>query len=226
MGSPPNETNRYLDEVRHTVTLTQGFWMSGHEVTQGEYQTVMGSNPSLFRGDTLPVEQVSWGDAVLYSQKLTARERATGRLPDGWEYRLPTETQWEYACRAGTSTAMAFGNSISSTQANFNGSYPYNGGAKGPYIGNPSAVMNYAPNVWGLSDMHGNVVEWCLDWYGTYPSTGVQDPQGPPSGIYRVIRGGSWRSPGQFCRSAYRFRVYPTFRSYELGFRIVLVRVP
>ncbi|MFM7100162.1 MAG: formylglycine-generating enzyme family protein, partial [Verrucomicrobiota bacterium] len=154
------------------------------------------------------------------------RERAAGRLPAGWECRLPTEAQWEYGCRAGTTTATAFGNSLSSTQANFDGSYPYNGGAVGPNPGRTVPVGSYAPNGWGLYDMPGNVAEFCADWYGPYPTTAVQDPQGPAKGGARVRRGGSWGNLGDGCRSAERNWSHPGYGYYFLGLRLVLVRAP
>ena len=193
MGSPSTEKERRSNEGPQTqVILSRGFWMSKYEVTQEEYLAVMmGNNPSRFKEDLKrPVEQVSWNDATNYCGKLTAREKAVGRLPAGYVYRLPTEAEWEYACRAGTTTATAFGNSLSSAQANFNGNYPYNGAAIGPNIVGTTAVGSYAPNAWGLYDMHGNVYEWCADWSGTYPGGSVTDPKGAVTGSYRVDRGG------------------------------------
>jgi formylglycine-generating enzyme required for sulfatase activity len=195
MGSPAGEVDRQGDEGPATeVVLTKGFWLGKHEVTQREWEGVMGSNPSQFKGDPdLPVEKVSWGEAMEFCRKMTVRERGAGRLPKGYEYSLPTEAQWEYACRAGTRSATAFGDALSSTQANFDGNYPYNGGAKGPYLGKTAKVGSYAPNGWGLYDMHGNVWEWCLDWYSDkLPVGSVTDPRGPSSGSYRVKRGGGW----------------------------------
>jgi formylglycine-generating enzyme required for sulfatase activity len=225
MGSPLTERDRSTDETQHTVELTQGFFMGRHEVTQAEYQAVMTNNPSWFKGTNLPVEHVSWIQATNYCGQLTERERLLGRLPEGWEYRLPTVAQWEYACRAGTTTATAFGNSLSSTQANFAGNYSYNGGVQGPYLERTTPVGSYTPNAWGLYDMHGNVWEWCADWYGDYPTTRAQDPQGPATGVTRVARGGSWVSVGADCRSARRYRFLPGYNTDHLGFRVVRVRV-
>jgi formylglycine-generating enzyme required for sulfatase activity len=187
------------------------------------WQAVMGTNQSKFKGDTKrPVELVSWTDATNYCAKMTAGERAAGRLPAGYEYRLPTEAEWEYACRAGTTTATAYGNSLSSTQANFNGNSPYGGAANGPYLENTTKVGSYAPNAWGLYDMHGNVWEWCWDWYGPYPGEGVIDPRGPNTGSDRVLRGGGWGSIGGGCRSAGRLHGWPGIWYYRIGFRPVL----
>ena len=201
------------------------FWLGRHEVTQREYLDLMGVNPSSFKGDLdLPVEQVSWNDATNYCGKLTARERAAGRLPAaGYEYRLPTEAQWEYACRAGTTTATALGSSLSSTQANFDGRYPYNGGATGPNREKTAKVGSYPANAWGLYDMHGNVWEWCQDWFYGYLGGSVTDPKGRASGTDRVLRGGGLGANGQSCPSAYRYSVSPDFRRYVLGFRTALV---
>jgi formylglycine-generating enzyme required for sulfatase activity len=229
MGSPPKEADRREDEGPQTeVTLTKGFWLGKHEVTQREWLEVMGSNPSHFKGGPdLPVDTVSWDEATGYCKKLTERERVAKRLPEGYEYCLPTEAQWEYACRAGTKSATAYGERLSSSQANFDGRYPYNGGAKGPYLGKTAKVGSYAPNGWGLYDMHGNVREWCLDRYEhELPGGSVSDPRGPWSGSYRVRRGGSWIFNGRNCRSAYRLRDVPGYQSDDLGFRLALVPVP
>ncbi|MFZ9856168.1 MAG: formylglycine-generating enzyme family protein, partial [Limisphaerales bacterium] len=212
MGSPVGELDRDPDEVQHTVTLTQGFWLSDHETTQAEYQAVMGDNISWFRGDTLPVEQVSWDDAVLYCQKLTERERAAGRITAQQAYRLPTEAEWEYAARAGT-TGIRYGELD----------------AIAWYIGNSGSqtrpVKQKQPNAWGLYDMMGNVWEWCGDWYGEYPIGSMTDPVGPALGSYRVCRGGSWFYSARGVRSAKRVRNEPAFRMNFLGFRPALSSV-
>jgi outer membrane protein assembly factor BamB len=212
MGSPPTEEGRDSDEIQHTVTLTQGFWLSDHEVTQAEYRAVMGNNPSVFNGDTLPVESVSWEDAVLYCQKLTERERASGRITAQQAYRLPTEAEWEYAARAGT-TGARHGDldAIAWYSAN-------SGGQTRP-------VKQKQPNAWGLHDMLGNVWEWCGDWYGAYPTGSVTDPPSPGSGSYRVYRGGSWIRGAGLARSASRNGDVPGFRSDYLGFRPALSSV-
>ena len=213
MGSPESEEGRYADEVQHTVTLTQGFWMSDHEVTQSEYQAVMGNNPSVFKGDlNRPVETVSWDEAVLYCQKLTERERAAGRITAQQAYRLPTEAEWEYAARAGT-TGARYGEL--DTIAWWNGN-----------AGNQThPVKQKAPNAWGLYDMLGNVWEWCSDWSGEYPTGSVTDPTGPNSGSVRVIRGGSWDVGAGRARSAGRDRGVPGSRFSDLGFRPALSSV-
>ena len=242
MGSPTSEAERNLDETQHTVTLTKGFYMGKYAVTQGEYLALMGSNPSYFttrdyNGNAIPpdlnhpVEQVNWEDATNYCAHLTQQEQAAGRLPSGWVYRLPTESEREYACRAGTTTAFHYGNALHGGMANFYDYYEYDASVGDIYVSNPAVpwlprtttVGSYQPNVWGLYDMHGNVWEWCRDWYGSYPTGSVTDPQGPTSGSYRVIRGGCWSYYGGFCRSAYRYTYCgPSSRFGNLGFRVVL----
>jgi formylglycine-generating enzyme required for sulfatase activity len=233
MGSPASEPARWSDETQHTVTLTKGFCMGKFEVTQAEYLAVMGNNPSYCTGDlSRPVERVSWHDATNYCAQLTARERSAGRLPARYVYRLPTESEWEYACRVGTTTAFHYGAALRSGMANFDGHYEYPpcGGStvycvnpSGIYLARTTSVGSYAPNAWGLYDMHGNVLEWCQDWYGVYPSGSVSDPQGAPTGSDRVVRGGNWINYAFICRSARRDYDSPTSRyGYGLGFRVVL----
>jgi formylglycine-generating enzyme required for sulfatase activity len=221
MGSPEGEPGRSADENQVQVTLTRGFWMGETEVTQELYKSVMGTNPAYFKGARHPVEQVSWKDAVAFCEKLTERERSAGRLSGIGEYRLPTEAEWEYACRAGTTTATAFGDSLSSVQANFNGRYPYNGGARGPFLEKTCEVGQYPANAWGLRDMHGNVWEWCADWYvdklkgGANPIVAVSADK-----KYRVLRGGCWVGSGRSCRSSNRNRDAPGSRNDLVnGFR-------
>ena len=242
MGSPTDEPARG-DESQHTVTLTKGFCLGKFAVTQGEYLAVMGSNPSCFttnmdyNGNRIspdlsrPVEMVNWYDATDYCVQLTARERSAGRVPAGYVYRLPTESEREYACRAGTTTAFHYGAALRSGMANFYGNYEYPPcGTSTDYCYNPSGIYlarttsvgSYAPNAWGLYDLHGNVWEWCQVWYGTYPVGSVSDPQGVPSGLYRVFRGGNWLSSASYCRSAFRRYSDPTSRSTFVGFRVVL----
>ncbi len=228
MGSPASEPARDSDETQHAVTLSQGFWMGRYPVTQGEYSSVMGNNPSYFTDLSRPVEMVSWNDAVAYCAALTQRERSAGRLSAGYAYRLPTEAEWEYACRAGTTTAFHYGNELRSGMANFYGYYeylvgdPYHYNASGTYLDRTTSVGSYAPNAWGLYDMHGNVWQWCQDWYGAYSGVSVTDPVGPSSGSRRVIRGGSWGNYAFSCRSAQRGSDIPDYGSSFLGFRVVL----
>jgi len=208
MGS----TNGGSDERPVTqVEITRAFWLGKTEVTQAQWEAVMGSNPSRFKGADRPVEQVSYDDALEFCRKLTERERAAGRLPSGYEYTLPTEAQWEYACRAGTSGDYAGG-------LDSMGWYEDNSG---------HPVAQKQANAWGLYDMHGNVWEWCLDWYaGSLPGGTVRDPSGPSSGSDRVLRGGSWFDSASFCRSARRVSLGPGFRFYDLGFRLALSSAP
>ena len=216
MGSPSSEPGRDSDEGPQTVvTLTQGFWLGRYEVTQREYQAVRGVNPSFSKGDNLPVENVSWNDAVAYCQERTQQERAAGTLPEGWAYRLPTEAEWEYACRAGTTSRFSFGDSDTDL-----GQYAW-------YSSNSSSrthpVGEKLPYPWGLYDMHGNVWEWCLDWYGSgLPGGSVTDPKGPSSGSVRVLRGGGWSDVAGGCRSATRFGDYPDGRYGYFGFRVLV----
>ena len=206
MGSPAGEMDRGSDEMQHEVTLAIGFWMLETEVTQLMWGSVMENKPSRFHGPKRPVEQVSWNDAQEYIKKLNELNAA----PTGYRFSLPTEAQWEYACRAGTTTAYHFGGSLTTKQANFGGSQTRD-------------VGSYPANAWGLRDMHGNVWEWCLDWYGDYPSDAIIDPAGPDKGSARVFRGGSWGDITGLCRSAYRYSFAPSFRGNFLGLRLSLV---
>ena len=237
MGSPKNELGRGDDETRHQVTLTKGYWLGKYEVTQAQYQAVMGKNPSSFKGADLPVEQVSWNDAMNFCSRLTAIEKAAGRLPRGYEYTLPTEAQWEYACRAGTTTAFNNGKNILKEEQikdepcpNLDevAWYRYNSDKKTHSVGQRKS------NAWGLYDMHGNVVEWCLDWYDDYPTSAVVDPEGPAARVSygRVFRGGCWHNSNSSsigtaaaCRSACRCSNDPDFNYSVLGFRVALVPI-
>ncbi|MDR0562530.1 MAG: formylglycine-generating enzyme family protein [Spirochaetaceae bacterium] len=231
MGSPDAEWGRKDNETQHEVWVS-GFYIGKHEVTQEAYLAVIGTNPSHFRGANLPVESVSWFDAVAYCN---ARSEQEGRIPayiidteavrwnlraDG--YRLPTEAEWEYACRAGTATPFSIGNNITTDQSNYNGRYPYNTMTKGVFRQTPLAIGSFPPNPWGLYDMHGNLWEWCWDWYGAYPLEPRTNLTGPASGADRVIRGGSWCSLGQNLRSANRGLKIPSYRAFDLGFRLLL----
>jgi formylglycine-generating enzyme required for sulfatase activity len=211
MGSPSSEKDRDDRETLHSVTLTKGFYLGKHEVTQSQWEKVMGSNPSHFKGGDRPVEKVSWTDVTSFCNKLTASERTAGRLPAGMTYQLPTEAQWEYACRAGTKTSFSFGDSLTSGQANISG---------GP--GETTAVGKYPGNSWGFHDMHGNVWEWCADRYGIYPTVAATDPVGPADGSDRVGRGGSWTDTALNARSAIRYRCGPANSYGTLGFRLSL----
>jgi uncharacterized protein (TIGR02996 family) len=231
MGSPNHEVGRSKDEgPQHEVEISRPFWMGAFPVTQEECKQVMGSQPSWFekrgggsakvRGlDTsrFPVECMSWQHADAFCQRLSAlpAERIAGRV-----YRLPTEAEWEYACRAGTTTPFYFGRSLCSAQANFSGRHPYGGAAKGPYLQRTTAVGSYPPNSWGLYDMLGNVWEWCADWYGAYHPGRRRNPRGPRRGPWRMLRGGAWNTYAVGCRAACRPFVRPRERGYDLGFRV------
>lgn len=237
MGSPKSEPARLSSEGPQTqVTLSRGFLVGKHEVTQREYLNVMGTNPSAFAGDlSLPVETVSWDDALAYCAALTAKERNEGRLPAGFAYRLPTEAEWEYACRAGTTTAFHYGETMRSGMANFIGlfEYPPCGGgidscynSSGVSLGATTKSGSHAPNVWALHDMHGNIAEWCHDWFAnSLPGVNVTDPQGSETGETRIIRGGSWDENAWGCRSAVRHSIFQGARSRTIGFRVVLASV-
>jgi formylglycine-generating enzyme required for sulfatase activity len=212
MGSPSDEEFRNKAEGPQTqVTLTKGFWLGKTEVTQAQYEAITGENPSTFKniGKDAPVERVSWIDATAFCEKLTQRERAANRLPDGYAYTLPTEAQWEYACRAATTTA---------------------------YVGDPETtawfeknsnasthpVAQKRANPWGFHDITGNVIEWCYDWYGNYPGGSLTDPAGPERGYYRIARGGSWRTAERTLRPASRSGGSEGRLDYTIGFRLAL----
>jgi formylglycine-generating enzyme required for sulfatase activity len=230
MGSPANEPERDDGEIQHQVTVST-FYMGKYEITQKEWREVMGNNPSHFQGDNLPVEKVSWDDAVEYCNKRSQREGLAPAYTEkrrkvSWNrnangYRLPTEAEWEYACRAGTSGPFNTGNNITTGQANYDGNAPYNNNAKGTYRKKTVDVGSFASNPWGLYDMHGNVYEWCWDWYGDYTSGAQIDRAGPSTGSNRVMRGGSWYFYARYVRSSYRRYFSPSFRVNYLGFRLV-----
>lgn len=215
MGSPANEHARENDELQHEVTLTRGFWLAETACTQALWQAVMGQNPSSFKGERRPVEQVSWNEVQDFI------ERINGAVPE-LEARLPTEAEWEYACRAGTTTPFSFGEDITPDQVNYDGNYPYREGKEGQYRRETVEVASLPANPWGLYEMHGNVWEWCQDGYGDYPEGSVADPAGPPTGERRVLRGGSWINGGRGARSAYRNHYEPGIRIHFFGFRLAL----
>ena len=214
MGSPTYEPERQSNETQHQVRVSD-FYIGKYAVTQAEWESVTGTNPSHFKGANLPVEQVSWDDCQAFIQALN---RKTGQT-----YRLPTEAEWEYACRAGTTTPFNTGGNLTTEQANYDGNYPYNNNRKGQYRKQTVAVDSFEPNAWGLYNMHGNVWEWCSDWYGEYESGCVETPVGSKSGSPRVIRGGGWGGPAGSCRSAYRRGSPPGNRNDGVGFRLVFV---
>ncbi len=229
MGSPESEWARASHEgPQHRVRITKPFYLGVYHVTQGEYERVTGGNPSMLSRvlghDTsrFPVDRVSWDDAVAFCRKLSAipAERSAGR-----EYRLPTEAEWEYACRAGTTTPFHFGSVMDGRQANSAWRYPRETERQAPSLRRPTAVGSYRPNAFGLYDMHGNLMEWCADWFDQdyYATSPVNDPTGPASGSHRVYRGGSWGYGD--CRSARRGFARPGGRGFNLGFRAALVPV-
>jgi formylglycine-generating enzyme required for sulfatase activity len=237
MGSPGSEPERRPGEDQVDVTLTKGFWMAKYEATQGQWKRVIGELPGkltaeLPEGDDYPVGNVNFAEAEAFCRKLTELGHQSGSLPDDWEFRLPTEAQWEYACRAGTTTATAFGDKLSSKQANFKGK-PYNGAEAGPSLGKAAKVGSYPSNPWSLHDMHGNIFEWCRDWYHAKLPGGV-DPDlysargtaqvNRDGGASRVRRGGAWDDDGWPCRSAFRLRFEPERRYDHIGFRVAVVR--
>jgi len=234
MGSPESEEHRRDNEYQHRVRTTKPFYLGVYEVTQAEYERVMGTNPSSFskKGDDsdavkdmhtsrFPVERVNWQNAVEFCGKLSElpEEKAGERI-----YRLPTEAEWEYACRAGTTTPFHFGSELNGSQANCDGTRPYGTSTEGPQLGRTTTVGSYAANAFGLCDMHGNVWEWCNDWYAGeyYTSSPENDPVGPTKAWRRVIRGGSWCCAG-VCRSAFRYWYSPGGRFVNLGFRVAAV---
>ncbi|MBI4557237.1 MAG: formylglycine-generating enzyme family protein [Candidatus Hydrogenedentes bacterium] len=207
MGSPDTEAGREPDETQYRVTLSSGYWLAKYEVTQEQWQAVMGANPAIFatlRDPKLPIENVSWDEVQLFIKKLNAAE--------GTDFRLPTEAEWEYGCRAGTSAAFSFGEG--NARLGECAWYKENGQTLTHPVGTKQ------PNALGLYDMHGNVKEWCQDWAGPYPVGPATDPQGPETGTARIYRGGSWGTDGATCRSADRSFLAPTKQGSDLGFRL------
>ncbi|MCL2721640.1 MAG: formylglycine-generating enzyme family protein [Treponema sp.] len=231
MGSPSNEAGRENDESPQRQVTISSFYICIYPITQNEYQEIMNSNPSYFKGDNLPVENVSWFDAIEYCNRRSIRDGLTpvytitdvrdteGRMLNRnviWNlnangYRLPTEAEWEYACRAGTLTAFNTGENINKDNANFS-----------IYYQKTTPVGSFEPNAWGLYDMHGNVGEWCWDWYGNYPGIEQTNPTGPTSGRARVVRGGMWHKNWQGIRSASRDRYIPTYGWFNMNTNIGL----
>lgn len=223
MGSPPEEAYRRPSEVQHPVTISRPFYMQRTPVTVDQWQAVMGRSFLARKGGTgeMPVVRVSWRDCDRFIRKLN---RMTGQ-----QYALPSEAQWEYAARAGTTTAFFWGDEIDCSRAMFannplkhDACVPVHRGA-GLESGRPAPVKHYPPNAWGLYDMHGNVWEWCSDWFHPYDPVPVVDPHQTDSGRYRVRRGGSWFSPGHSCRSANRAYGHPMSRLQSTGFRLILI---
>ncbi len=213
MGSPEDEPERIDDELQHEVILTQGSWLGETACTQELWEAVMGENPSEFKSAKRPVENVSWDDCMAFIKKIN------DMLP-GLDLRLSAEAEWEYACRAGTQTPFSFGDNITTEQVNYNGEFLYDGAPKGKNRGKTVEVGTLPCNSWGLYEMHGNVYEWCSDWYGDYQSETVVDPVGP-IGEHRVLRGGCWISSGRDVRSAVRDRFGPDARYEGPGLRFV-----
>ena len=221
MGGNPAREDTDGDERQFKATITKDYYIGMFECTQSQYAEVMGSNPSQFQGklvngstSNFPVEQVSWTDAVKFCKKLSElpKERAAGRT-----YRLPTEAEWEYACRAGTQTVFCFGDDPGKL-----GEYAW---FSGNGQGRTHAVGKKKPNAWGIHDMHGNAWEWCADWFDYYPRTAIVDPKGPPSGTDRVYRGGSWGYDPGYCRSANRTCTSADFRAEGFSFLSISFRV-
>jgi uncharacterized protein (TIGR02996 family) len=237
MGSPSGEKERNSDEgPLHEVEITKAFYLGVFPVTQGQWRAVMGNKPSWFgaTGDgkevvagldtsDFPIERVSWEEVQAFLKRLAARRE---EVTSGWKYRLASEAEWEFACRGGASSSTAFhcGNSLASTQANFNGNYPYGGAEKGSFLARTCSVGSYRPNAFGLHDMPGNVWEWCADWYDDgYANSPPKDPPGPSAGSCRVLRGGCWFNLGRYCRAASRHGIGPSVRDNHLGFRVAAV---
>jgi formylglycine-generating enzyme required for sulfatase activity len=218
MGSPPDEEGLDKDETpQHQVTFARGFYMGSCLITQAQWKIVMATKPSHFHADDRPVEMVSWEDCTTFCRVL--REKT------GERFRLPTEAEWEYACRAGSVTPFHFGETISAEQANYYAEDTYGDGQEGIYREQTTPVASFPSNAWGLFDMHGNVYEWCSDWYHprTYSESEDTDPEGPRQGTQRVIRGGAWSEGPALCRAASRDKCAPGYRVALIGFRVVLV---
>jgi sulfatase modifying factor 1 len=214
MGSPHDELHRHYSESKHEVTLRKGFWITDTACSQELWQVMMETNPGKNKGAKRPVENVSWDDCREFL-------RGTNGIINGFSLSLPTEAQWEYACRAGTTGPFSFGITVTPDQVNYNGEYPYFGEKKELNRGETVELKSLPPNQWGLYEMHGNVWEWCMDWYGEYETGRVIDPAGPAQGKYRVLRGGSAYSAAADCRCAARSRCHGDGRYSRNGFRFV-----
>jgi formylglycine-generating enzyme required for sulfatase activity len=233
MGSPSTEPGHRPDEAQVRVTLSRGFWMAKYETTQAQWTRIAGAFPDqpptaqFGIGDDVPMYWVNYMEAETFCARLTERAHASGALPRTWTFRLPTEAQWEYGCRAGTTTASAFGDDLQPSQANIERASETD---RSRVLGRATTVGSYRANGWGLCDMHGNIFEWCRDWYHAQ-LPGGSDPdlsnvRGAPNrdGTYsRCRRGGAWNDPPQFSRSAFRLRYEPERRSDHIGFRVVAV---
>ncbi len=215
MGSPEDEPEREDDEMQHTVTLIRGYWLADTACTQELWQAVTGENPADFKDDPQnPVEQVSWDDCRGFI------DAANGLLEEGPGLRLPSEAEWEYACRAGSTGPFWWGDTLDTGQANYWGEHPYNNGPKDAVRNHTVPVLSFDPNPWGLYQVHGNVWEWCADWFEKYPPGPVTDPAGPRQGRGRVLRGGGWIYDGRYLRCANRFALQPDGRVGFIGLRL------
>ena len=243
MGSPPTEKSRRDDENIVSVSFDTAYFIAQTEVTQKQWRDVMGtsfsdlvdkqegplgrganlSNKVSGLGDDMPMCFVNWSDALAFCKTLTKKEQDAGLIPKEMIYSLPTEAQWEYSCRAGTKTVFGFGDTLTSKDANFYGKLPYGVSEEGEYRKKMTQVKTFQPNPWKLYDMHGNLYEWCLDWYGESLPGGL-NPKGPERGDGRIIRGGAWDRKATSCRSAYRYSRDPVRRAHNIGFRIVLIK--
>ena len=208
--------HQFGEENLHEVLISRGFWMGIHEVTQQQYDDLMRENPSFVKGENLPVNRVTWYMTRKFCEKLTEEESRADRIPKNWKFRLPTEAQWEYACRATTKTAYHFGDEVEEL-AKYGW---YNANSTGAV----KPVGLKKPNEWGLYDMHGNVGEWCFDWFGkTYPPDRSVDPVTAKASEFKVFRGGTYADLPERCRSAHRHKTTPATANPWIGFRVVLV---
>ncbi len=237
MGSANDDAD---EKPVHTVKFTYDFFIGKTEISQKEYKALMGVNPSYFEGDYFPVDNITWFDAVLCCNEMSKQENfdtiysytsIQGTPGDGCDslgnltidlskngYRLPTEAEWEYACRAGTTTSFSFGENVTTDQVNYNGNYPYKDGEIGEFRNTTVAVGSLPANAFGLYEMHGNVDEWVNDWYGTYEEGTFENPEGPENGTNRILRGGGWSSVGRYIRSTWRLGGFGHSNDYGLRF--------